>query len=475
MNRNGLVRRFRLRTAGLRAASLAGLIALPLLTQAQEPSPRAPGPEAGPASLLTVYIEALQRNAEYRAQLAATRAVTELDRAVAGKLLPQLGLGASYDYVFENLEGDYYSLPNVDSRENFARGVVGLKLTQALYQPELWISRDQSELRLNQSRFELEKAEDQLLLDVVGAYFGVLAAQDAWRLTQAESLAVERQLEQVRTRGQAGLALEAEVLAAAAQRSIAYANLIQAESRIDTARSALDLAAGMRFRDLKTLPEEGMPLERPEPADPQSWIARAREQNLDVVQARLSSQLAQLEAEKARSARLPRVDAVGSASYLDLDGGVSGARTEEDARIGVNLSLPLYTGGSVSAAIGAADAAVERANALVEAAQGRAERDTRVAFFALLNSLNKVPARADAVRAARASEEATVAGYAAGTRTNAEVLRAVEDRYDAERTYSAARYDYMLDSLRLKFSAGLLVNGDLSRFDRILRAANASP
>lgn len=467
MNRNGLVRRSRLRISCL---SALGLALLPLLASAQ-PAPRDPGPAGGPASLITVYVEALKKNAEYRAQLAATRAVAELDRVAAGKLLPQLGLGAGYDYVFENLKGDYYSLPNVDSREDYGRGIVGIKLTQALYQPELWISRDQSELRLNQARFELEKAEDQLLLDVVGAYFGVLAAQDAWRLTQAEALAVDRQLEQVRTRGQAGLALEADVLAAAAQRSIAYANLIQAEARIDTARSTLDLTAGTRFRELKVLPE-GMPLERPDPADPQSWIARAREQNLDVVQARVAGQLAQLEADKARSARLPRVDAVGSASYLDLDGGVSGARTEEEARIGVNLSLPLYSGGSVSAAIGAADASVERADALVQAAQARAERDTRVAYFALLNSLNKVPARWDAVLAARASEDATVAGYAAGTRTNAEVLRVVEDRYDAERTYSAARYEYMLDSLRLKFAAGMLVNGDLSRFDRILRVAS---
>lgn len=470
MNRNGPACRSR----PIFRRVLSATLALMALLAVSGPMAVAHAAGTPPPGLIEVYIEALQKNADYRAQVAGVRSVEALERVAKGQLLPQLGLGASYDLLDEAVEGDYYQVENIDFEDRYERGLVGLKLTQPLYQPGLWISRDQAELRLNQSRFELEKAGDQLLLEVVTAYFGVLGAQDALRFAQAEAAAVDRQLEQIRSRGEAGLVLEAEVLAASAQRSITQANLIQAQGQVDTAMSALDLVSGLRLRELRVLPE-GMVIERPQPADPVAWVERARDQNLDVVQARISAQLAQLDADKARASRWPTLDAVGSATYLDLSGGVSGERTEEDARIGLHMSMPLYSGGSISAGIGAADAVVERSQALVESAQARAERDARVAYFALQNSFNAVPARHEAVRAARAAEDATFAGFEAGTRTNADVLRAVEARYDAERAYSGARYDYMLDSLRLRYAAGTLVNGDLARFDRILRDAPATP
>lgn len=469
MNPNGPSRGPVAKAAWLQAGLLLACALLPWATQAQDRAATA-AENTAPANLISAYVEALKNNAEFRAQLASTRAVAELENVAEGRLRPQLGLGASYGYGYENVQGDFYSAEGVNSEDQYSNGLVGVKLRQPLYQPDLWISRDQASLKLSQSRFALEQSEDQLLIDVVAAYLGVLAAQDARRLAQAETAAVERQLEQVRGRGAAGLELEADVLAAKAQYSTALAELIQADGLLDTAISTLDLTTGVRLRNLKVLPE-GMVLKRPEPADPQSWVARAREQNLDVIAARISAQIAGLDAEKARYARRPKVDATGSASYVDLSGGISGERTEKEARIGVDVSLPLYSGGSISAAIAAAEASFESAQALVDAAQAKAERDARVAYTALFNSLNKVPARWDAVLATRSAESATTAGYEAGTRTNAEVLRTVEERYDAERAYSTSRYDYMLDSLRLKFAAGNLANVDLSQFDRLLRPA----
>lgn len=471
MNRSAPARSLAPHLGWLWAFALAATTLPPSVLSAQNDAARG---ALESSSLLTTYTEALTHNAAYRAQLSATRSVAELERVSAGRLLPQVGLGASYDYGREDIRGDYYGVRSVRSEDDYGQGLVGVKLTQPLYQPELWITRDQATLKLSQARFALEKVEDQLMIDVVGAYLAVLAAQDARRLAQAESAAVEKQLGQIRARGEAGLALEADVLAASAQHSTALANLVQAEGQVDIATSTLDLTVGRPVRGLRVLPE-GMVLSRPEPADSQSWVTRARSQNLDVVQARIAAQMAELDAEKARYARMPKIAAVGSASYLDLDGGISGERSEKEARIGVDFTVPLYSGGSIQAAIAAAEAGVESARALVEAAEAKAERDARQAYSSLLNSLNKVPARWDAVTAARAAENATMSGFDAGTRTNADVLRALEERFDSERSYSDARYVYILDSLRLKMAAGNLVSSDLGPFDRLLRTIAESP
>ncbi|MGH8519596.1 MAG: TolC family protein, partial [Panacagrimonas sp.] len=335
-------------------------------------------------------------------------------------------------------------------------------------------SHDQAELKTSLARFELEQAEDNLLLETVGAYLGVLSAQDIEQLTRAELEAVERQSAQVRGRGQAGMALESDVLAADAHRSTAAAELIAVQGKLEAAYAALDLVAGQPFRLLRTLPE-GMVVTRPEPANAQAWAEKAREQHLAVVQARLNTRIAALEAEKTRATRMPKVQVVGSAGYLDLSGGISGERSERDARIGVDLSVPIYAGGSIAAGIEAADASAQRAELLLQAARAKAEHDARVAYTNMVSSYSRVPAQREAVMAARAAEASVEGGFDAGTRTSADVLRAVEERYDAEKAYSAARYGHMLDGLRLKMAAGILVNSDLHQLDRLLRASPDHP
>lgn len=447
-----------------RIAALATLLAAVLMAAPLQ----AADPSSGPARLLEVFISALEKNPAYLAELAGARAVGQLERVAVGQLRPQLGLGASYDYGTETVRGDYYAVRDVDVTDDYGQGLFGVKLTQPLYRPDLWISRDQAQIRSDIARFGLEQAEDQLLIEVVSAYLGVLSAQDIERLTRAEMAAVERQRDQIRSRGQAGLALESEVLAAEAQRSVAASDLIAARGNLQTAYAALDLVAGQRYRNLRVLPE-GMVVTRPEPADPEAWVERAREDQLAVVQARLNARIAELEAEKSRYSRMPKVQVVGSAGYLDLSGGISGERSERDARIGLDLSVPLYAGGSIVAGIAAADASAQRAQTLVEAARAKAEHDVRVAHGAMLASYSRVPAQREALLAARAAEASVEGGFEAGTRTNAEVLRAMEERYDAERAYSASRYSHMLDGLRLKMAAGILMNRDLNQLDRLLR------
>jgi outer membrane protein TolC len=141
---------------------------------------------SGPARLVDVFLSALERNPAYLAELSSVQAVDRLERVAQGQLLPQVGLGASYDYGYERVRGDYYAVENVDQSDDYGKGLFGVKLTQSLYRPDLWISRDQAQLKLNLARFELEQAEDNLLLEVVAAYLGVLSAQDVERLTRAE-------------------------------------------------------------------------------------------------------------------------------------------------------------------------------------------------------------------------------------------------------------------------------------------------
>lgn len=431
-------------------------------------------PAAGGDRVIDVFLSALQRNPVHLSRLAAVQAALGRESAAAGQLLPQAGVSASYDYGSESIEGEYYAIDNVDVENDFGRGIAVLKLMQPLFRPELWLNQDQAELQVTAARLAVEQSQDDLLLRATSTYLAVLAALDSERLTRAELEAVERQLEQVRGRALAGLSTDADVLSAQAQRSTASADLIAAQGKVEVAYAAMDLVAVTRFRALRALPE-GMVISHPEPPDVTAWVERARQSNRAVGLALINARIAALDVDKARAKRLPRMALIGTAGYLDLDGGISGERTEQDARIGVDLQVPIFAGGSLVAGVQAAQAAAQQAESELEAARASAAHDARLAYVAVQGSYSRVPAQRDAMIAARAAEEAVRGGFVAGTRTSADVLRAVKDRYDTERAYSSARYGHMVDGLRLKDAAGLLVNGDVHRLDRLLRNSAASP
>lgn len=422
--------------------------------------------------LIQCYADALKGNAAYQAQLAQVEVVNQGEAFTYGRLLPQVGFGAGYDLIHEKIDGEYYQVDDVDETNNYGHLVVGVKLTQALYRPDLWLAKDQAALRKSQAQFQLDAAEDDLLVEVSEAYFGVLAAQDYQRFAIAEFDALDRQLEQMRGRSAGGLVTDADLQAAVAAQAIAGANRIAAASALSGAYARLDLAVGKPVRYLRSLPE-GLVMRKPEPADAQAWIDRARTQNQGVLATQAASQIATLDFEKQKKLRWPRLDAVGGAFYTDYDqgGGVSGERTEIEERIGVDLTVPIYSGGSVSAQIAQAQATLARQDALVSAAVATAARDAQVAFLDTMGGLSQVPARKTAVEAARAAESSNQAGFDAGTRSSAELLRAVQARYDAERAYSSARYKFVVDSLKLKRSAGNLANADLHSLDRLLLPA----
>lgn len=427
---------------------------------------------ASPGSLLALYTEALDHNAAYRAQAAQMQMIAELEPQAVGKLRPQLGVRGSYDHVHEDIDGSYYGVVDVASDDDFPVGLAGAQLTQALYRPELWIERDQAKLLRKQSQLALEGAQDQLLVGLVTAYFAVLAAEDNVVLTTAEKDAVLRQLEQARGRHAAGLATEADFQVASAQLSLKEAGLLDARTKVDAAYAALDVVAGRPVRNLLRLPET-VTLAAPQPQRVEDWVERARTGNLEVLGARLGNKVAGQEVDKAQKLHWPKLDLVGRAFYLDSGGGLTGERIENEQRIGVSLSLPLYAGGAIDATVRQARAGEERAQALLSQAEAEAMRDARVAYLSCQAGLSRLPALTSAVQAARAAESAMRAGFDSGTQTSADVLRAVEARYEAERDLAAARYKYMLDSLRLKQVAGNLVVGDLAAIDRSLRPRTA--
>lgn len=434
------------------------------------PSELAPG---APANLLQAINDALLSSPLLQSAQAELNAAQQFKPEAQARLYPQLSVFGNADWVRDSVEGDYFGIVNIDRSDSYERFIYGATLRQSVYNGQLWSNLDQAGQRLARARAEAERMREAVMLGVCDAYFNVLAAGDRRRIAGAKLESFRQQARQVEGRSIAGLALDAELKSAQAGVDLAQAALVDAESQVEAAHALLETYTGRRYPQLLPLPAK-VTLAAPQPADQHSWVQRARENNLTVAVREREVEIARLELQRVRRSRWPQVDLVGSAYEIDNGGGITGERDESDQRIGLAATVPIYSGGRVSAEIERSLQQQKRAEAEVELARRQAEREAKLGWLNTSSGARRIQALQKAVTAAIAAEDANRAGYEVGTRTNAEVLDAVEQRYEAETNLSGARYKLLVDSLHLKSAAGALLNSDLAQVNRLLRAEPGS-
>lgn len=440
---------------------------------------QAPAP-AQLTDLLTICNDALQFNPAYESARASYYAAKELVPQARGKLLPQIGVLGEYDWLRQHQDATYHgdfeaNNQSFDTRfivkgsDTFTRALYGAQLTQALYRPQLFLGLSAAKLKGEQAALALTAAQDDLLLDVAEKYFAVLAARDAAVFAHAETVALKEQLEHVRSRSEAGLATLADVKAADASYAIASVDETDASNTMVATQLALEALTGRSYSALKVLPPN-VGLSAPQPLDENAWVARARTDNSAILVQKAGIELARIARRATQRSRYPQIDLVGTASAINNSGGVSGEMDGDDESIGVRLTMPIYSGGQVSSAIRQTEELEKKAEADARATEATTVRNTRLAFLNTSTGLQRIAALKRAVDAASDAEDAARSGFDAGTRSNTDVLDAVEKRYGAERDYAAARYRLLINSLRLKQLSGNLLTADLAQINRLLQA-----
>lgn len=462
------------RARRMRAAVGVWLIGLTLAGAVQAQGEPPPGRGSGPANLLQVVNDTLLSNSQIasaRAEYAAARQFLPEARA---RLYPQLSLFGGVDWVRDSVEGDYFGLVDFDRSDTYLRNAYGATLRQSVYSGPLHALHDQAEQRVARARAEAERKQEAVVLAVCDAYFALLAMQDRRRIAAAKLQTLRQQLSQVEGRTLAGLALDADLKTVRAGVELAHAESLAAETQVEAALALLESLGGRRYEQVLPL-NPGATLKRPLPDDESVWLERARAQNAQVQVRALEVEVARLEAERLRRSRWPQLDLVGSVYQIDNGGGITGERQESDQRIGLAATLPLYSGGRISAEIERGAQQLRRAEADLASARTQAAREAKLAWLNLGAGSRRIQALQQALLAARAAEQANRAGFEVGTRTSAELFDSVEQLAEAETNLSGVRYRFIVDSLHLRNAAGMLLDADLAQVNRLLRAEPARP
>jgi outer membrane protein len=352
---------------------------------------------------------------------------------------------------------------------DFWNGDFSISLNQPIYNPGAFarIPEAQAEVRRAAALFEV--AGQDLIVRLAEAHLGYLAARDDLDSAIAERTAIWRQLEETEQRLGAGLATMTDLHDARARHALAETAEIDARDAVEESLQAVVQITGEFALEPQVL-SDSFPLVPPDQPEVEAWLEAMLFRNPSIKARQAAIEIAEQELRRLHGTRLPKVDLVGSFVHQN-NGGTEfgGGNLIDTTRVGVRVAVPIYSGGRTSATT--RSAALQRAIAVqaLEQEKRKIERETRVAFQGVMSGITRVEALTQSVFSYEAALSRREQGLRSGVDTALDVLDARRDLYKAKRDLTRARYVYILNSFRLKQSAGILGPQDLKQIDAYLQ------
>lgn len=444
---------------------------------------------AGAASLLEVYQQALQSDPRIHEAEARRLAALEAEPQARGVLFPQINFNGRWTTTtvsgttpFQDPQGPLGQQIVADFEDDQDLTDWDVSLRQTLFRWDRIVDLRRADKQVARAEADREAAQQDLIVRVAQSYFDVLGAEDRLTSTHANRQAIARQLEQAKQRFDVGLIAITDVQESQAAYDGAVADEIAAKRVLATARELLREITGEYVAELSA-PGDEFPMHTPDPASEKEWVDLAMDQNLALVSSRLDEKLARDEISYRRNGHYPTIDLVASTSSRDL----TGDRTIELSSLGfpdavfavdddrdtdfirIEVTVPLFSGGTTSSRVREAVYLHRAAREQLQRVTRETERATRDAYLGVLSEKSRVEALEQAVKSSQTALEATEAGFEVGTRTIVDVLDSQFQVYRNITLYYQARYDYLMNVLRLKQAAGTLQIQDLEEIDQWLQ------
>jgi outer membrane protein len=245
----------------------------------------------------------------------------------------------------------------------------------------------------------------------------------------------------------------------------AVAKEIEADHDLDNKKEALREIIGENQVQLNPLGTQ-LPLLKPEPAKIEDWSKSAETNNFNIISAFNKAEYSRKSIDVQRAGHFPQLDMVASYNGSDVNS-TSGFRGDAQS-IGVQLNVPLFEGGAVNSRTRQASYQYEAAKENLIAVKRAVKREVKDAFNGVLSNISRVEALKSAVTSAENAVEATEVGFEVGTRTMVDVLTEQKNLYRARRDFYRSRYDYLINSIKLKQASSDLTQNDLEQINRLL-------
>jgi outer membrane protein len=419
------------------------------------------------SDLLAVYRLAQGNDPGFESAYYAYEAAREkLPQARAG-LLPVVSLTGSDNA--NKASSQYTNTPFVNRDVHAWTWTV--QLTQPLIRVQNLFAYGEAKSLVEAATAQYILAEQNLILHVTQAYFEVMVAKESIDVADGQEKAAGEQLALAKRGYATGVNAVTDVHEAQARADLARSQRIAAINEMEAKRAELEKITGLAPELLLPL-RPAVVVPKPQPDDVGSWIAHARENNPAVLAPKAILEAAQDTVNKNRAEHLPTLDLVASYGQNYSSGSLTTpadfATRANPRQLGVQLTVPFFSGGATNSRVTEAIAGMNKAAADLEVARRQAGADARQAYSAIVNGLAQIDALESAVASSKSAVKGNQVGYRLGIHMNIDVLNAEQQLYTARRDLIKARYDTLLAGLKLKAAAGTLDESDVLAVNAML-------
>jgi outer membrane protein/protease secretion system outer membrane protein len=404
--------------------------------------------------LKQVYQAALEQDATIRASRATADSGRErLPQARAG-LLPQISASAgrnnnNLDTTAPNILGT-----PVTTNEKYLSDNKTLQLRQPLVNMQRWLQFQQAKSVVEEVEANLDRDLQNLVVRVAGVYFEALMADEQLDLVLAQKKTYTALVDAAKKGLAAGSGTRTDIDDAQSRLDMAAAQELEARQNQDLARRQLQLLVNQPVNQIAKLNVAALQLSAPMPANLDDWTRKAEQASPEIraMQARLDA--ARREVSKAQAGHFPTLDAVAQWSNSGSENITRVNSRYENKTIGLQLNVPLYSGGYVNSTIRQAVAEQTRAEESLEALRRDLGVRVHKEYRGVSEGVLRVRALEQAARSAEQMMKSTQMSLTAGARTQLDVLNAQQQFTLALRDLAQARLVYLLSGVRLASLVG---------------------
>lgn len=404
--------------------------------------------------LMQAYQAAMQEDASIRATRAATDARRERIPQARAQLLPNVSASASRNRnSLDRTTPDIRGNP-VTSNILYGSSSDALTLRQPIFRMYQVADYYQAQAQVDDANAILERELQNVAVRVSSAYFEALLTAEQLSLVLAQKTAYTSQLDAARKRLAAGSGTRTDIDEAQAALDLNVAQELEARQNVDFTRRQLQNLTNRPVDQLASLDARKMQLVLPAPNRVEDWIERAEANSPEIQSLKAQLEASRYEVEKAQAGHFPTLDAVVQLSRTDSDNVISVNNRYTNKSIGLQLNIPIFSGGNVNSQVRQALAEQERVGQTLEGLR----RDLGVRLHREFRGVTEGVLRVQALeQAVRSTEQVVLSNrksYDAGSRTLVDTLNAEQQKVSAQRDLAQARYVYLLSRVRLQALAG---------------------
>lgn len=423
-------------------------------------------------SLLDIYHQAVAHDPTLASAISANQAAQEIIEQSKALYRPAVNFSADANALKTDIR---YLKSNAPSgQSDYETYKIGIDARQPIYRKQNLVQIEQSKTQVSIADKQLHLSQQALILRTTQAYFEVLIAQDKIDLIIAQKAAIQSQLEQAKANFDVGTATITDVNEAQARYDLIAAQEIAAINEYEVAKYAVQAITGEKPQKLATVKADIKPnvsVLGNLGSGMGQWLEVAMQNNLNIQIQQDTVKFSEQEIEREKAGHLPTLDAVASLTESYSNGSASVFSTGNELKtgsIGLQLELPLYQGGATSSKIRQAILNKQKALDDIEIARRQTELETQRAYLNLSTTIAQVSAYEQALISSQSQLDSTKLGYEVGVRTSVDVLNAQQQLFSAKRDLLQARYNYLVNIIRLKTASGVVAEVDLADINQQL-------